>query len=86
MCFAGQVHEAALVANAGITRDGLVLRMSDQDFSDVVDANLTGADLSGANLTGVTWSNTTCPDGISSDSKGGTCETCREVVFNCDTT
>ena len=32
-----------LVANAGITRDGLVLRMSDEDFIDVIDANLTGA-------------------------------------------
>jgi len=32
-----------LVANAGITRDGLVLRMSDHDFTDVLDANLTGA-------------------------------------------
>lgn len=31
-----------LVSNAGITRDGLVLRMSDDDFSDVLDANLTG--------------------------------------------
>lgn len=32
-----------LVANAGMTRDGLVLRMSDDDFADVVDTNLTGA-------------------------------------------
>lgn len=32
-----------LVSNAGITRDGLVLRMSDDDFTDVIDANLTGA-------------------------------------------
>ncbi len=32
-----------LVANAGITRDGLVMRMSDEDFIDVVDTNLTGA-------------------------------------------
>jgi len=32
-----------LVANAGITRDGLVLRMSDEDFADVVDTNLTGS-------------------------------------------
>jgi 3-oxoacyl-[acyl-carrier protein] reductase len=32
-----------LVANAGVTRDGLVLRMSDDDFTDVLDANLTGA-------------------------------------------
>ena len=31
-----------LVSNAGITKDGLVLRMSDDDFMDVIDANLTG--------------------------------------------
>lgn len=31
-----------LVANAGITRDTLVLRMTDDDFSQVVDANLAG--------------------------------------------
>ena len=31
-----------LVSNAGITRDGLVLRMSEDDFADVIDANLTG--------------------------------------------
>nr|WP_231703695.1 MULTISPECIES: beta-ketoacyl-ACP reductase [unclassified Arthrobacter] len=32
-----------LVANAGITRDMLLLRMSEDDFSDVIDTNLTGA-------------------------------------------
>jgi len=32
-----------LVANAGITRDGLALRMSDRDWYDVLDTNLTGA-------------------------------------------
>jgi 3-oxoacyl-[acyl-carrier protein] reductase len=32
-----------LVANAGITRDGLLLRMSEDDFADVLDTNLTGA-------------------------------------------
>ncbi len=32
-----------IVANAGITRDILVMRMSDADFVDVIDANLTGA-------------------------------------------
>jgi 3-oxoacyl-[acyl-carrier protein] reductase len=32
-----------IVANAGITKDGLVLRMSDTDFEDVINANLTGA-------------------------------------------
>ena len=31
-----------LVANAGITRDTLLLRMSDQDFEDVVNTNLSG--------------------------------------------
>ncbi|WP_291378530.1 3-oxoacyl-ACP reductase FabG [Demequina sp.] len=31
-----------LVANAGITRDGLLMRMSDEDFSAVIDTNLTG--------------------------------------------
>jgi NAD(P)-dependent dehydrogenase (short-subunit alcohol dehydrogenase family) len=30
------------VSNAGITKDGLVLRMGDDDFSEVLDANLTG--------------------------------------------
>ena len=32
-----------LVSNAGVTRDGLLLRMSERDFADVVDANLTAA-------------------------------------------
>ncbi len=32
-----------LVANAGITQDTLLMRMSDDDFTGVVDTNLTGA-------------------------------------------
>ena len=32
-----------LVANAGITKDGLVMRMSDEDFESVVNTNLNGA-------------------------------------------
>ena len=32
-----------IVANAGITKDGLVMRMSDTDFESVINANLTGA-------------------------------------------
>jgi 3-oxoacyl-[acyl-carrier protein] reductase len=32
-----------LVSNAGITRDGLLLRMGEADFTEVLDANLTGA-------------------------------------------
>lgn len=32
-----------LVCNAGITKDALVLRMSDEDFEEVINSNLTGA-------------------------------------------
>jgi 3-oxoacyl-[acyl-carrier protein] reductase len=32
-----------VVANAGITRDTLILRMSEEDFTSVLDTNLTGA-------------------------------------------
>lgn len=32
-----------VVANAGITRDTLLLRMSEEEFTEVVDTNLTGA-------------------------------------------
>ena len=32
-----------LVANAGITRDMLLLRMTDEDFEEVLNTNLTGA-------------------------------------------
>ncbi len=32
-----------LVANAGITKDGLLMRMSDESFTEVIDANLTGS-------------------------------------------
>ena len=43
----GEIEDAygtveVLVSNAGITKDGLVLRMGDDDFTDVLDANLTG--------------------------------------------
>ena len=31
------------IANAGITRDGLIMRMSDDDIDDVLNTNLTGA-------------------------------------------
>ena len=32
-----------LVANAGITRDTLLMRMSDEDFEDVLNTNLSGS-------------------------------------------
>jgi 3-oxoacyl-[acyl-carrier protein] reductase len=38
---AGPVEVA--VANAGVTRDGLLLRMSDSDIDEVIDTNLVGA-------------------------------------------
>ena len=39
--FGGPVE--VLVSNAGITHDGLLLRMSEDDFTSVIDANLTAA-------------------------------------------
>ncbi|WP_294557352.1 3-oxoacyl-[acyl-carrier-protein] reductase [uncultured Mailhella sp.] len=39
----GKVQLSVLVNNAGITRDGLVLRMKDEDFDAVVNTNLRGA-------------------------------------------
>jgi 3-oxoacyl-[acyl-carrier protein] reductase len=38
--FGGPVQ--VLVANAGMTKDGLLMRMSDEDFDAVIDTNLTG--------------------------------------------
>jgi len=39
--FGGPVE--VLVSNAGMAKDGLLLRMSEDDFASVLDANLTGA-------------------------------------------
>ena len=39
--FGGPVE--VLVSNAGVTRDGLLLRMSEDDFASVLDANLTAS-------------------------------------------
>lgn len=38
-----KVRLDVLVNNAGITKDGLILRMKDEDFQRVLDVNLTGA-------------------------------------------
>ena len=40
---AAQGPVEVLVANAGITKDTLLLRMGDDDWSDVIDTNLTGS-------------------------------------------
>lgn len=37
-----KVHLSVLVNNAGITKDGLILRMKDQDWDDVLRVNLRG--------------------------------------------
>ncbi len=44
----GEVEEKlgtveVLVSNAGITKDGLILRMTDDEFTSVIEANLTGS-------------------------------------------
>ncbi|SKA63295.1 3-oxoacyl-[acyl-carrier-protein] reductase [Desulfobaculum bizertense] len=39
----GKVELAALVNNAGLTRDGLLIRMKDEDWDRVLEVNLTGA-------------------------------------------
>lgn len=39
--FGGTVE--VLVSNAGVTKDGLLLRMSEDDFASVIDANLTAS-------------------------------------------
>lgn len=39
----GKVSLDVLVNNAGITRDGLLMRMKDEDFNAVINANLNGA-------------------------------------------
>ncbi len=38
-----KVHLAALVNNAGITKDGFLIRMKDEDYNAVLDVNLKGA-------------------------------------------
>ncbi len=38
-----KVHLAALVNNAGMTRDGLLIRMKDEDWDAVLGVNLSGA-------------------------------------------
>lgn len=40
---AGEGHIDVLVNNAGITRDNLIMRMSDQEFDDVIAVNLKGS-------------------------------------------
>jgi len=57
----------------GINLSGATLKGVNLDGADLTNANLSGASLKGVNTHGITWSNTTCPDGTSSNADGGTC-------------
>jgi hypothetical protein len=68
--------KGAILAGANLT--GAVLKQANLaganlTGANLAGANLTGADLKGAVTTGVDWSDTTCPDGTSSNADGGTC-------------
>ncbi len=68
---------------AGANLSGANLSQAHLVQATLINANLSGANLSGANLngakmsgailTGAKWSQTTCPDGTSSNADGGTC-------------
>lgn len=65
---------------SGSTFENAVMREINADTANFKVVDFTGADLTGARnmdtavIVGVTWSGTTCPDGVSSDDAGGTCE------------
>lgn len=62
----GAVVEGTRLARANLTNANLTntdLYVAMMNFSNLTGANLTGADLQGASLVGAVWSNTTCPDG-----------------------
>ncbi|MGA8724989.1 MAG: pentapeptide repeat-containing protein, partial [Acidimicrobiales bacterium] len=68
---------------ADVDLAGATLSSANLNFTDLDGANLSsayldyadldGASLSGAQVGGIYWFHTTCPDGTSSDSDGGTC-------------
>src|SRR5579862_950446 len=58
----------------GANLQGATLQGTNLGGADFTGANLSGANLTGANVSKATWSHTTCPDGTSSDSDGGTCQ------------
>jgi uncharacterized protein YjbI with pentapeptide repeats len=72
---------AAQISGANLSAAALQnANLSDADLSgsnlqsaNLTSATLAGANASGANLKKVVWSATTCPDGTTSDSDGGTC-------------
>jgi phospholipase C len=61
----------AFLENANL--QGASLQGVNLQGADLTGANLTGAHLQGSNTRNVIWSHTTCSDGTSSDSHGGTC-------------
>jgi hypothetical protein len=78
--FGANLNDARLfqanLSGANFRFAGLIqadLRGADLTSADLTNANLFGASMFSANLTDVIWSNTTCPDGTTSDNNGGTC-------------
>jgi hypothetical protein len=57
----------------GANFSGLDLSGRDLSNGNLWGCNLTGANLAGANLAGIDWSGSTCPDGTSAGTEGGTC-------------
>ncbi len=72
----------AALRGTNLARAGLA--GADLTGADLTNANLDHANLEGAILTGVTWSATVCPNGISSDSQGGTCTADGPLSFVAD--
>jgi Pentapeptide repeats (8 copies) len=62
------------VSFRGADLSGANLGGSDLSGSDFQAANLRGANLTGATLLNVHWLQTTCPDGVNSDTVGGSCD------------
>jgi Pentapeptide repeats (8 copies) len=68
---------SADLTGADLTRANLsdsVLVDATLDGANLTAANLEGADLEGATVNEARWSETTCPDGRSSNDVGGTCD------------
>jgi uncharacterized protein YjbI with pentapeptide repeats len=72
----GTEFSSGSVAGSTFEGDSLIdadFSNSNATYTDFTNADLDGANFSGANTYGDTWSNTTCPDGVNSDSVGYTC-------------
>jgi hypothetical protein len=67
----------------GVDLSGASLRKADLAYANLTRADLTDADLAGADLDHVVWSDTTCPDGTSSNSAARTLSTGAHLPGSC---